>query len=723
MATELPCPIGAVPDGPANPSKFGPVEPVTPPVSPVLSQSSASLSSPVSSTSSLTRRTSSETDDVSREQIEKRQKEEKKEKENAMNVVGALTEPPPPYEASVDPAWSTEEGEEVAATRNPVDAVEGAAADVTITAAAMGMSSMPYKGKRKAMSAPTETPTPSPIISDTLSTTNTPSTPGNTPRGHIHASRIDHNAIAAADDVLPAYSCDIHMEGLFHRKREFENATQRAEDRRWTPIYVVLHGTVLEVHHCRKDRGWVSRKVRRGSPGASADRPSWMRKAGLERSYNLAYADVGIAADYVKRRYVVRIRAEADQFLLACVELETFVHWLDALFAALSIAAPIDERDFPRDQSIPRLQRIRWYYGRDRQAEALSDRERDRDRAREQERVQAPVLSRIPVPSLVPTLSSTLAEEQMDALEQSIELSIEQSLERMLEQQVTDDGQAEQQQQQQQQQQKQQKQQKQQHQQHRNQYQNLAFHSTVDVDTSSPPLPTPMPSPLSPAYAKVKMREAAAAAAKTATDETKGGAVSGSSPSSVSSVVTMAGPSTAPPPNSTPSPASPLSSSSNSGYGGGGGSRFSFRTVAALLANSTNGNKNNIKKKNSSSSSGGGGGGNNHYAYTASTVRHQEGIDATTGKWQPSHRWTKTHDMVYAKLCYATLLSCSPRKSNYIVVRGKQWLVDWATGTMVRVSPPRYGELELPLSSSPSGSAQRVVVTEPQQLETRKPEY
>ena len=58
---------------------------------------------------------------------------------------------------------------------------------------------------------------------------------------------------------------------------------------------------------------------------------------------------------------MIRVRAESDQFLLACVELQTFVKWLECLFAAIDVTAPLDDRDFPRDMSIPRIQRIRWF--------------------------------------------------------------------------------------------------------------------------------------------------------------------------------------------------------------------------------------------------------------------------------------------------------------------------------------------------------------------------
>ena len=67
-------------------------------------------------------------------------------------------------------------------------------------------------------------------------------------------------------------------------------------------------------------------------------------------------------------------------------------------------------------------------------------------------------------------------------------------------------------------------------------------------------------------------------------------------------------------------------------------------------------------------------------------------IDPFSGKWLPDHSWSEAHDMIYAKLCYSNLLFRSPRKSNYIINKGKQWFVDWTTGKMVRVLPPTYGE-------------------------------
>lgn len=57
------------------------------------------------------------------------------------------------------------------------------------------------------------------------------------------------------------------------------------------------------------------------------------------------------------------MRVESDQFLLSCIELKYYLTWLDALFAAIDVAPALEDRDFPRDQSIPRIQRLRWVRG------------------------------------------------------------------------------------------------------------------------------------------------------------------------------------------------------------------------------------------------------------------------------------------------------------------------------------------------------------------------
>jgi hypothetical protein len=105
--------------------------------------------------------------------------------------------------------------------------------------------------------------------------------------------------VHVAEDVLPQYSCDIHMEGVFMRKMEIEETTKRAEYRDWRMVYVELRGTALNVYSVKKERGWWS-STKLDGPDIAPDNPPWVKRSTLEKSYSLLHADAGIAADYRK---------------------------------------------------------------------------------------------------------------------------------------------------------------------------------------------------------------------------------------------------------------------------------------------------------------------------------------------------------------------------------------------------------------------------------------
>lgn len=107
------------------------------------------------------------------------------------------------------------------------------------------------------------------------------------------------NDVLLDQELLPAYSCDVHMETVFQMKMEIEDAVKRAEYRNWRTMIVELHGTALHIYSTKKkDFGWG--KNRMHGPDVKPDNPSWLKKGSLERSYSLQHADVGIAADYQK---------------------------------------------------------------------------------------------------------------------------------------------------------------------------------------------------------------------------------------------------------------------------------------------------------------------------------------------------------------------------------------------------------------------------------------
>ena len=103
-----------------------------------------------------------------------------------------------------------------------------------------------------------------------------------------------------------------------------------------------------------------------------------------------------------RKKYVIRVRAEIDQFLLSCTRIETFITWLHSLFTAIDLALPLDERPIPQDHSVPRSRRRRH---------------RCQDRRSETERHEALVRQQVDImrthyPNLAGTDSST---EESDA--------------------------------------------------------------------------------------------------------------------------------------------------------------------------------------------------------------------------------------------------------------------------------------------------------------------
>ncbi|KXN89353.1 hypothetical protein AN958_05851 [Leucoagaricus sp. SymC.cos] len=79
----------------------------------------------------------------------------------------------------------------------------------------------------------------------------------------------------------------------------------------------------------------------------------------LVRVYTLQHAESGIGNDYSKRKNVIRLRLEGEQFLLQARDVTGVVEWIEALQAATSIALDLDERPMPRGPLFPRRRRRR----------------------------------------------------------------------------------------------------------------------------------------------------------------------------------------------------------------------------------------------------------------------------------------------------------------------------------------------------------------------------
>ncbi|GAA5959993.1 hypothetical protein JCM3765_006127 [Sporobolomyces pararoseus] len=201
---------------------------------------------------------------------------------------------------------------------------------------------------------------------------------------------------------LPQYTCSIHIEGFMPRKMEFTSPGVQAKDRAWKRQYIVLHGTSIKVykydlrtHPIPGEDDWsvvpVDIAGKDGPPplhfhqgeygvdnsaqgsrfplsieDAKAKAKSRIIQQAtasstnlLLRHYSLQNAESGLAADYIKRKHVVRVRAEGEQFLLQAKDDRGVIDLIEALQAATNVALDLDARPLPKFITLPRRRRRR----------------------------------------------------------------------------------------------------------------------------------------------------------------------------------------------------------------------------------------------------------------------------------------------------------------------------------------------------------------------------
>lgn len=157
--------------------------------------------------------------------------------------------------------------------------------------------------------------------------------------------------IPEGTEQLPSYSANIELCNVFLRKSEYYNVTTRTFDRKWHRVMANLTGTKLEIFS-------ATRPFYRHLP-SHPDLPYHVKRGALLKTYSLQHAEVGLATDYLKRKFVLRLRVEAEQFLLSCTEIETLIQWMEKLTWAVGLALELEEREEVKETTLPRNRRRR----------------------------------------------------------------------------------------------------------------------------------------------------------------------------------------------------------------------------------------------------------------------------------------------------------------------------------------------------------------------------
>ncbi|KAA1472544.1 hypothetical protein DENSPDRAFT_756960, partial [Dentipellis sp. KUC8613] len=74
----------------------------------------------------------------------------------------------------------------------------------------------------------------------------------------------------------------------------------------------------------------------------------------LVKAYSLNHAESGLGSDYHKRRNVIRVRVDGEQFLLQAADVASVVDWIEGFQAAANISLDLDERPMPKGPMFPR---------------------------------------------------------------------------------------------------------------------------------------------------------------------------------------------------------------------------------------------------------------------------------------------------------------------------------------------------------------------------------
>ncbi|KAG8925581.1 hypothetical protein FRC01_009969 [Tulasnella sp. 417] len=72
------------------------------------------------------------------------------------------------------------------------------------------------------------------------------------------------------------------------------------------------------------------------------------------RQYSLQGSETGLASDYHKRKNVIRVRSEGEQFLIQADNVFMAIDWIETFQAGANVALDLDERPMPKVPALPR---------------------------------------------------------------------------------------------------------------------------------------------------------------------------------------------------------------------------------------------------------------------------------------------------------------------------------------------------------------------------------
>ncbi|CEH14767.1 Pleckstrin homology-like domain [Ceraceosorus bombacis] len=163
---------------------------------------------------------------------------------------------------------------------------------------------------------------------------------------HVHKEPMNEVAPAAGQNGSSAPNGD---------EKRISNGTSSAMNERSTSGVHGTSGLNHAVELVINNRPFGSQHAISSASASASD----LSKHNAVRNYTLQNAESGLAADYLKRRHVVRVRVEGEQFLLQTRNDRHVVEWIEAFQASTNVALDLDSRVLPKFITLPRRRRRR----------------------------------------------------------------------------------------------------------------------------------------------------------------------------------------------------------------------------------------------------------------------------------------------------------------------------------------------------------------------------
>lgn len=172
---------------------------------------------------------------------------------------------------------------------------------------------------------------------------------GNMKGVHVHLEPMNEDGPGSTSSVVPGQSSFVSQSNQGHQHNSSNpsntNNVNGAAEKSGThsgPRLAAAKEVLTGVAHAPLSFAHASHSK---DPATSAAVSAEARTHhGIVRNYTLQSAESGLAADYLKRRHVVRVRAEGEQFLLHTRSDRHVVDWIEALQAATNVSMDLEKR-------------------------------------------------------------------------------------------------------------------------------------------------------------------------------------------------------------------------------------------------------------------------------------------------------------------------------------------------------------------------------------------